>query len=69
MSRRWSMCKRKRTNVVMAAKSDMYKRSVVYKGEFKNGTLEGDCDVIVTDKMLTGKIEEQTEVHTYKTMF
>ena len=55
--------------MVVAAKSDMYKRSVVYRGEFKNGTLEGDCDVIVTDKMLTGKIEEQTEVHTYKTMF
>jgi len=53
----------------VAAKSDIYKRSVVYKGEFKNGSLEGDCDVIVTDKMLIGKIEEKTEVHSYKTMF
>ncbi len=41
----------------MAAKSDIYKRSVVYRGEFKNGNLEGNCDVIVTDKMLDGKIE------------
>ena len=57
MSRSWCVCKRKRTNVVVAAKSDIYKRSVVYKGEFKNGNLEGNCDVIVTDKMLDGKIE------------
>lgn len=38
-------------------KSDIYKRSVVYRGEFKNGNLEGNCNVIVTDKMLDGKIE------------
>lgn len=54
---------------MVAVKSDIYKRSVVYKGEFKNGTLDGNCDIIVTDKMLNGNIESMTEVHTYKTMF
>ena len=43
--------------MVVAAKSDIYKRSVVYRGEFKNANLEGNCDVVVTDKKLDGRIE------------
>ena len=33
---------------------EFYKRSVVYKGEYKNGSLDGECDVVVTDKRLGG---------------
>jgi hypothetical protein len=49
-------------------KNEIYKRSVVYKGEFKNGNLDGDCNVIVTDKRLGG-LDVETEVRSYKTLF
>lgn len=54
MSKRCCLCRRKRKNQVIAVKSDIFKRSVVYKGEIKNGGLDGNCEVIVTDKLLDG---------------
>jgi hypothetical protein len=35
-------------------KNEVYKRSVVYQGKCKNGNLDGECKVVVTDKRLGG---------------
>jgi len=74
MKNRCFLCSKKKKNSVMdlknsaRKKNEIYKRSVVYKGEFKNGNLDGDCNVIVTDKRLGG-LDSETEVRSYKTLF